>query len=108
MESINALPVCDLEQCSGCALCVSRCPGLACFVIDETVGNGKVKIVLPHEMLPLPKENDTADALGRDGGVVGEALVMKVRGGKALDHTNVVSVLVDEELMYDVRCIRAR
>lgn len=108
MESINDTPVCHADLCTGCGRCVSRCPGLACFVIDETVGNGQVKITLPHELFPLPQAGDTVDALGREGQVVGQAQVVRVNSGKALDHTNVISILVDESLLYDVRSIRVK
>jgi Fe-S-cluster-containing hydrogenase component 2 len=108
MVDINALPVVNQDMCNGCTRCVGICPGLACFVIDETVGDGKVKIVLPHEMLPVPEANIVVDALGRDGSVVGEAQVLKVMSGKSLDRTNLISILVDEELLYDVRSIRVR
>ncbi|MCD8350887.1 MAG: hypothetical protein LUC93_09800 [Planctomycetaceae bacterium] len=106
MENINELPDCDADKCTACGKCVSRCPGLACFVIDETVGDGKVKITFPHEMLPIPKAGDTVDALGRDGAVVGKAEVLKVNTAKNLDRTAVITVLVDENLLYDVRSIR--
>lgn len=105
MDNINDLPQCDADKCTACGRCVSRCPGLACFVIDETVGAGKVKITFPQEMYPLPKAGDTVDALGRDGSVVGKAEVLKVNSAKSLDRTNVITVLVDEDLLYDVRSI---
>lgn len=107
MENINELPECDADKCSACGRCVSCCPGLACFIIDETVGSGKIKITFPHEMLPLPKAGETIEVLGRDGAVVGMGEVVKVNTAKSLDRTNVITVLVDENLLYDVRSIAA-
>lgn len=108
MSDINALPAINQDVCNGCARCVGICPGLACFVIDESDGSGKVKITLPHEMLPLPEQGTTADALGRNGKVVGEAQVVKVMSGKATDRTSLITVLVDADLLYDVRSVRRR
>ena len=105
MKDINSLPEFDQDVCTGCTRCVSACPGLACFVIDETVGNGKIKITFPYETSPLPKAGDVLDALGRDGSVVGKAEVVRVNSGKSLDKTNVITVMVDEQLIYDVRGI---
>lgn len=108
MGQLNDLPECDADKCVSCAKCVGICPGLACFMIDETVGSGKIKITFPHEMLPVPKAGDIVYALGRDGSVVGEAEVTKVNSGKSLDCTNVITILVDENLIYDVRSIRCK
>ena len=108
LEHINALPTCDFDTCTGCTRCVAVCPGLACFVIDETVSDGKVKITLPHEMFPLPEANSTVYALGRDGSVVGEAEVVRVLSSKAMDRTNLISILVDKTLLYDVRSIKVK
>lgn len=106
MENINELPQCDIDTCTGCGSCVGRCPGLACFVIDETVGGGKVKITFPYEMEPLPEAGDTVEALGRDGAVVGQAEILRVLNTPKLDHTKIITMLVDEALLYDARNIR--
>ena len=106
MENINDLPQCDMEACTGCGNCVGRCPGLACFVIDETAGNGKIRITFPYEMAPLPQKGDIVDALGRDGEVVGKAEIVRVLNTEKLDHTSIITMLVDQELIYDARNIR--
>ena len=106
MDNINDLPQCDIDKCTGCGNCVGRCPGLACFVIDETVGDGKVKITFPYEMVPLPAVGDQVDALGRDGEVVGKAEIVRVLSTEKLDHTSIITMLVDKELLYDARNIR--
>jgi Fe-S-cluster-containing hydrogenase component 2 len=108
MEAINSCPNIDFDKCTGCGICVGRCPGLACFILDETVGNGKVKITLPYELDPLPEKDSIVMALGRDGKIVGDAQVVKVLNGKSLDHTNIISILVDERLIYDVRSIKVK
>jgi len=108
MPEINACPSVVYDNCTGCGVCVTKCPGLACFIIDETAGDGKVKITLPYELCPLPEKDTVVDALARDGSVVGEAKVVRVLHGKNLDHTNAVTILVDKDMMYDVRSIRVR
>lgn len=108
MKEINELPKCNHDICTGCTLCVGVCPGLACFVIDETVGNGKVKITFPYEMSPLPEKGDVVDATGRDGSVVGKAEVVRVNSSKKLDRTSLITILVDSQLIYDVRSIAVR
>jgi Fe-S-cluster-containing hydrogenase component 2 len=108
MDDINGLPRCDHDVCTGCTMCVGICPGLACFVIDETVGDEKIKITFPYELSRVPAKGDIVNALGRDGSVVGTAEVLRVIGGKKLDRTHLITVLVDDSLIYDVRGIAVR
>ena len=53
---INDLPKINHDICNGCGLCISRCPGLAIFVIDETYSEAEASISLPYEFLPLPEQ----------------------------------------------------
>lgn len=106
MDALNECPQCDYAACTGCGNCVSKCPGLACFVINETVGDGKIDITFPYELCPLPKKGDIVDALGRDGSVVGKAEIIRVLSNEKMDHTNVITMRVDAALLYEARNIR--
>ena len=108
MEDINRTPEVNTDNCTGCAVCVSKCPGLAAFVIDETYAPGKVLIKMPYEMLPVPEKGDIVDALDREGKAVAEGEVVSVVSGKSTDRTNVIGILVDQSLIYDVRNFRVR
>ena len=57
-------------------------------------------------MVPLPAVGDIVDALGRDGEVVGKAEIVRVMSTTKLDHTSIITMLVDKELLYDARNIR--
>jgi Fe-S-cluster-containing hydrogenase component 2 len=46
-EDITACPVIDRDKCRGCGLCISRCPGLAIFVVDAS--GDEATIMLPYE-----------------------------------------------------------
>lgn len=104
-DNINDQPVVIHENCTGCAMCVSICPGLAIFVIDETYSDDEVMIKMPYEFLPLPVVTSTVNALDRDGKVIGKAKVLKVQNNKSLDNTNVVTISVPKEIFLDVRNI---
>ena len=52
---INDTPRIDYTKCTGCTMCVAKCPGLACFVVDLTYGGPDEALMkLPYEMLPVP------------------------------------------------------
>ena len=106
MDTLNACPEPIYDDCTGCGNCVAKCPGLACFVINETVGGGKIDITFPYEICPLPKKGDIVDALGRDGSVVGKAEIIRVLDSARMDHTNVITMRVDADLIYDARNIK--
>lgn len=105
-EDINDVPRIDYSKCTGCALCVAKCPGLACFVIDLSYGENKALIKLPHELLPVPVKGEKVDCLDRRGTVVAEGTVSAVAEPFG-DRTRVVSVVIPKEFAGDVRAIKA-
>lgn len=102
-NDINDLPRVDVEKCNGCGLCVSACPGLAIFVIDETYSPGEALVKLPYEMWPLPAPGSEVTALNREGSPVGAARVVRVQSGERFNHTAVVWLAVPRELAMEVR-----
>ncbi len=102
-ESLTAVPSVDYEKCTGCALCVAACPGLAIFVVDYSPED-KAIVYIPYEMLPAPKKGDKGDALDRSGKRIGSATVAKVRKGTC--GTTVLGILVEKDLAMNVRSIR--
>ncbi len=96
-EDINEMPKLDAEKCTGCGICVASCPGLAIFLVNRDFGGGKVEIGIPYELIPLPKKGDSVLAVSREGEVLCEAEVTKVRTSKAFDRTAVVYIAVPEE-----------
>jgi Fe-S-cluster-containing hydrogenase component 2 len=102
---INDVPSVDYSKCTGCGLCVAACPGLACFVIDMTFGDGSALIKLPYEMLPLPSAGDEVDCLDRVGAAVCRGRVESVTE-PLRDRTKVVAVSVEKKFVPNVRAIR--
>ena len=74
-EDITALPRLDREKCRGCGLCLSKCPGLAIFLVDAAQPDGTALVALPYEYLPLPEPGATVDATDREGRFVVKAVV---------------------------------
>lgn len=103
-EDINDLPQVDFDKCTGCGICISSCPGLAIFVIDENYSEKEALIKLPYEMLPLPQKGEDVYALNRSGEIVGKAKVIKVL--KTKNKTNVISILVPKNMSMKVRSIK--
>jgi Fe-S-cluster-containing hydrogenase component 2 len=106
-SDINNTPEIDYAKCTGCAICVAVCPGLACFVIDISSGGDRALYKLPYEMLPLPEKGDTVDCLGRTGEVLAQGIVEAVTEPKK-DRTKVVHVSAPKDLAGGIRAIRAR
>lgn len=102
---INDVPVIEYEKCTGCALCVAVCPGLACFVIDLTFSPDKALFKLPYELLPVPAKGDIVDCLGRTGEVLAKGTVEAVTEPKK-DRTVVVHVSAPKELVNEIRGIK--
>lgn len=104
-DNINEIPEVSYEDCTGCGLCVSECPGLACFVIDETYSESEATIKLPYELIPLPQEGQKVEALDRKGQVVCEAEVVKVQSSEKFNNTNIITIAVPQDKVLVVRNI---
>lgn len=103
-EKITSLPAVDESAvCIGCGMCVASCSGQAIFLVEEDCGDNMATVTLPYEFLPLPQEGETGVGLGRDGNVVCEAQVVKVKTSKAFDHTNLLTIKVPKEYVMKAR-----
>jgi len=104
-KDINDVPEIDYHKCTGCAICVAACPGLACFVIDMTFGPEEALYKLPYEMLPVPQKGDKILCLDRVGKVVAEGTVQNVTE-PLKDSTHVVHVSASKKLFNEIRAVR--
>lgn len=107
-EDINDLPAVDWDKCTGCGLCVAACPGLAIFVIDESIGDDKCRIAMPYEFSPLPEAGQEVSLLDREGLAVGRGAVRRVAAGRKPQGTAVVWVDAPHELSLIARGLRVR
>jgi Fe-S-cluster-containing hydrogenase component 2 len=105
-RDINDLPLVDAQLCNGCGLCISRCPGLAIFVVDKTYDKEFALVKLPFEYVPIPKAGQYAAGLDRAGKELGFFEVVKVISGGKKNMTYTISLAVPQELAMEVRNIR--
>ena len=105
-EPITKLPVLNEERCTGCGLCIAKCPGLAIFVVDKAYSDLQATVAFPYEYTPLPKANQAVTAVNRQGEVVCDAMVLKVVNPKAYDKTPVVTVAIPKKYADEVRSIK--
>lgn len=105
-RDINDLPVVDTDKCNGCGLCISRCPGLAIFVVDKTYSADMALVKLPFEYVPVPQAGQYAAGLDRAGKELGWFEVVKVTSGGKKNMTYTISLAVPQELAMEVRNIR--
>jgi ferredoxin len=103
---LNEIPRLDAGACTGCGLCISSCPGLAIFVVDLSGEGETAAVSLPYEFLPLPKKGQQVMALDRAGDELGPAEVIRVRAGRRVDRTPVVTIAVPKKWALRARQIR--
>jgi len=108
-DPITNLPVlADESACNGCGNCVIKCPGLAIFVVDKTYSKDSATVAIPYELLPLPVKGAGVVCIDRKGNEVCEGTVLKVLSGKALNKTNVVTIIIPKEFADTVRFFKIK
>ncbi len=106
-DEITTLPALDEGKCTGCGMCIAKCPGLAIFVVDKSAGDSAT-VAFPYEYYPVPAAGDQVKAVNRKGEPVCEGIVVKVVNPKAYDHTPVVTVKIPAAFADEVRSIQRR
>lgn len=106
-DDINNLPKLSPANCTGCAICLSKCPGLSIMIVDGSKSQETVLIKLPYEFSPLPAEGSIVQGLNRAGEYITDAKVVGVLNPKSFDKTPVVTIEVDRKYLYNIRNIRA-
>jgi len=104
--SISERPLFDETKCNGCGLCVTRCPGLAIFVVDYDWSPVAALLKIPYEFAPLPEAGEVVAAIDRAGKIIGAATVQRVQ--QQANRTTVLWLAVDKTIAMDVRNIRRR
>jgi len=104
-ESINSLPIFDESKCKGCGFCISKCPGLAIFLVDMNFSENQAAISFPFEFFPSPKIGEEVNAVNREGKFVTMARVIKVQNKIENDRTSVVTIVVSKKWGNDIRSI---
>ncbi|MBN2858699.1 MAG: 4Fe-4S binding protein [Sphaerochaetaceae bacterium] len=105
-EEITALPVVNLEACTGCGICVAACPGLAIYLKKYLFKDDRAYIAFPFEYLPLPKEGETVTMVNRLGESVCEGTVLRVVKIKKMDRTAVIHCSYPNRFYEEVVSIR--
>jgi len=96
-------PQLDPERCTGCGTCLGVCPGLAIFLLDLSMGEGKAHVTVPYELLPVPEEGEGVQVISRAGEALGEGRVVRVR---RVGTTWLVTVEVPEEWVFSARAVK--
>jgi Fe-S-cluster-containing hydrogenase component 2 len=105
MTAVTGLPALNTDRCNGCGLCLSHCPGLAIFWIDESRPDRDL-IGIPYELLPLPEPDEEVLLFDRAGACQGKGRIDKIWNRPSLDRTAVVFVSVPKGSAMTVRHIR--
>lgn len=103
-EPITNLPVVDPEKCIGCGLCVAKCPGQACFLVDQSHEDYDT-VTLPYEYYPLPEKEQEVYGLSRAGEYLAKAIVLRVVMTKKNDRTAVIEIKVPKGYGMKIRNI---
>ena len=107
-KPITNLPKFECNKCDGCGECIAICPGHAVFVVDKTLSESEASISVPNELQPLHEKDSLVDAIDRNGNIVCEGKIVRVRNPKKYDHTTVVTFSIPKKYLGIVRNFKPR
>ena len=94
-DPVFGIPEVVKDECTGCTLCVSVCPGLAITLVDLRDDGPEGLVTVPFEILEDEvAEGAEVEAVGMDGEFVTQATVVKVARRKVYDRTLLVTLKV--------------
>ncbi len=105
-DNINKQPKLHVDLCTGCAVCVPSCPGLA-IIIAQIRGDQAV-FKIPYEFLPFPVKGEIWDGINRMGEVICDALIENIQITNKQDHTALVTASVPREYLNEFVTVRAK
>ena len=105
-DPITNLPRFDADLCTGCGLCIAKCPGQAIFVVHLHYSDEESLVSFPFEYLPLPEVDGLVNVVNRAGEVVCRGRVTKVQDPRSFDCTPVVTIAVPKAFAHHARGIR--
>ncbi len=105
-DDINNLPELFEDKCTGCGICLSKCPGLSIIIVDGSKSEETILVKMPYEFLPLPAAGDSVKALDRVGNHIADVKVTNVLNPKSFDRTPVITVEIGREHLYKIRNIK--
>lgn len=105
-EDINEIPCRDENICTGCGICVAKCPGLSIMIVDGSKSDQTVEFRIPYEFMPLPAAGESVIGLDRAGQPICAAKVIRVMNPPSFDRTPIVTLEVDRCFLYDFRNFR--
>jgi len=105
---INEIPKVDFSLCSGCLLCIPKCPGLCIFVVHKNYTERHSLVSLPYEFNIKFKEGDEVWALDRKGKKVARGVIERIITKEAFDHCAIVQIKVPKRYFNQVRGFQVR
>lgn len=107
-KPITNLPALNGDKCTGCGLCITKCPGLAIFRLDMSKPGDLATVQFPWEYLPTPEVGEEVLAVDRAGQALGSANVTAVKRLSSADKTVVVEIAVPKSAALEARGIARR
>lgn len=108
-DDIRSLPEYVGEGCTGCARCVSVCPGLAITLVDYRDSADFPTVTIPYEFPPDSiATGSEVTVLDTEGTELGRVEVVKVRAPKFADRALLVEVRAPRQIARYIAGIRVQ
>jgi len=107
-DDISGLPRLDSSKCTGCGICMMRCPGLAIFMVNMDYSPEKAEVTIPYELMDKPVKGEIWFAYDKEGRFISKVEITAVRSAKSFDKKLLVSFAVAKEYVQSARHVRSQ
>ncbi|MBF0441014.1 MAG: FAD-dependent oxidoreductase [Oligoflexales bacterium] len=107
-ESLNQQPDVHNENCRGCGLCLTACPGRAIRLVKYNHDGMYSAITIPYEFHPYPEVGEEIDVVGDDHKIITRGRILNVRIPKKKTGCGTVTFTVLKEYAFDSVAVSLR
>ncbi len=104
-ENMTERPSVDFEKCSGCGLCIPKCPGRAIKVLQYNYSEEESALTIPFEFGETFKKDDAISVRNKAGQIICSGKILRVMSAKDKKDCGTITFLLEKKFAFEAATI---